>query len=202
MEAQFAYLQGLNPRIRELVRTKEDITDIRALQNACIRLDTQDERQRHDIPNALEVSSSTRPRGSRPRGSTNNYRGRGNQNNRGGRGYKPYQSAYRSQNQSQPDLSQHNDKSAKVHDNEISRAQRGVKCHLCDKMGHLTRDCPKLKDAKAAVKNQANACGTIIDSGASTHMFGNMKDFENLQTTLEVVYCANGTKTKATHWGL
>ena len=38
-EAKFAYLQGLSPKIRDLIRTKDDITDIRELQLACLRLD-------------------------------------------------------------------------------------------------------------------------------------------------------------------
>jgi hypothetical protein len=40
-EAQHAYLQGLNPRIRDLVQTREGFTDIRSLQNTCLRLDTK-----------------------------------------------------------------------------------------------------------------------------------------------------------------
>ena len=40
-EAKFEYLRGLNEHIRDLVRTqKENLTDIRTLQIACLRLDT------------------------------------------------------------------------------------------------------------------------------------------------------------------
>ena len=43
-EAKFEYLRGLNTHIRDLVRTqKENLTDIRTLQLACLRLDTHRE---------------------------------------------------------------------------------------------------------------------------------------------------------------
>ena len=54
---------------------------------------------------------------------------------------------------------------------------------------------------RSQIKPQTNVCGTIIDSGASTHMFGDKEDFGDLLPTSEVVFCANGTKTKATHQG-
>src|SRR5262249_9490920 len=40
-EAKFAYLRGLNPHIRDLVRTQKDnLTDLHTLQLSCLRLDT------------------------------------------------------------------------------------------------------------------------------------------------------------------
>src|SRR5262249_55086011 len=38
-EARFIYLKGLTPNIRDLVRTKDNLTDIRELQLACLQLD-------------------------------------------------------------------------------------------------------------------------------------------------------------------
>ena len=43
-EEKYTYLLGLNPRIKELVRTKDNITTIRALQNACISLESRERR--------------------------------------------------------------------------------------------------------------------------------------------------------------
>ena len=44
-DAIFAYLRGLNPKIRELVRSQKDNqTDLRMLQNAYLRIDTTSNR--------------------------------------------------------------------------------------------------------------------------------------------------------------
>ena len=45
-EVKYVYLQGLSPKIRDLVRTKDDITDIHELQLACFRLDDHDKASR------------------------------------------------------------------------------------------------------------------------------------------------------------
>ena len=43
-EASFVYMQGLHPRVRELVRTKDGIKDIRKLMLACLKLDIQSDK--------------------------------------------------------------------------------------------------------------------------------------------------------------
>ena len=44
-DAIFAYLRGLNPKIRELVRSQKDNqADLRTLQNACLRVNTTSNR--------------------------------------------------------------------------------------------------------------------------------------------------------------
>ena len=71
-EAQHAYLRGLNAKIRDLVLTREGFTDIRSLQNACLRLDTNTKSSEEE---ALYSEGS--------RGGRGGYRGRGGGNFRG-----------------------------------------------------------------------------------------------------------------------
>ena len=55
-KAEFEYLRGLNPKIRDLVGTKDNIMDIRELQQACFQLDTQYVKCPWETEEALDVS--------------------------------------------------------------------------------------------------------------------------------------------------
>jgi Retrotransposon gag protein len=59
-EAEYLYLQGLDPRIKDLVRTRDNITDIRALQNACLRLDICEQEEEHGEKALIAKTSRNR----------------------------------------------------------------------------------------------------------------------------------------------
>jgi len=199
-EAEFAYLQGLNPRVRDLIRTKDGITDIRTLQNACIKLDTQErEKQSHDHSDALTTETTlsspslTSHRANQYQGRGNSFRGRGVSNShRRAQGSRPMSQYDNKRFRATPYSSQ-------------SRDPARVKCDLCDNFGHFMRKCPKLKDAKAAVQSKASVAvgkyDTIIDSGATQHMFNNAGVFENMLPRKLNISCANAQEIEATHEG-
>src|SRR5277367_5378172 len=58
-EAKFAYTQGLQPKIRDLVRTKDNIKSIQELQLACHKLDTHNDKQTTRDDGALVADSSS-----------------------------------------------------------------------------------------------------------------------------------------------
>ena len=67
-------------------------------------------------------------------------------------------------------------------------------------------NCPNLKDAKEAVKQstkpQANLTTTIIDSGATQHMFNTLDIFDDISRSRNVsVACADKTEIDAPHVG-
>ena len=62
-EVKYIYLKGLNPRIRELVRTKDGIRDIRTLMLAYLKLDTRSEKpaktsEAYTVDNSNKSSST------------------------------------------------------------------------------------------------------------------------------------------------
>jgi hypothetical protein len=121
-EAKFAYLQGLSPKIRDLVRTKDNLTDIRELQLACLKLDnipTQSEYR--DDSSALMVNTSSRnkPRNllKHPYTSERSGRGRGHRNYQKGESRKPGQLST-------------------------------ITCYFCNEKGHKAFNCPKKAEAK------------------------------------------------------
>jgi hypothetical protein len=78
-------------------------------------------------------------------------------------------------------------------------------CYLCDKVGHAVINCPKLKDAKDVIQPKANLVyenNTIIDSGASQHMFGTKNLFSgDMRPFKSTVVCANAERLESTHIG-
>jgi transposase InsO family protein len=200
-EAEFAYLQGLSPRIRDLIRTKDGITDIRTLQNACIRLDTQEREKRNpDHTNALTIQTIPSSSSSSPSYRTQHYQGRGTSF----RGRGVFNSHKRAQG-SRP-LSQNN-KSFRAAPYRLSQSRdpARVSCDLCDDFGHFMRNCPKLREAKAAIQSKASVAvgeyATVIDSGASQHMFNSAEVFEDMLPRKLNVSCANAQEIEATHEG-
>jgi hypothetical protein len=178
-EAEFEYLRGLNPHIRDLVRTQKDnLTDLRTLQLACLRLDTHHDSKQKRNDEALAVNSSNSSSSSSSTKSapqTYNNRGRGRGHFRG-RGKAP-----------------------------TNRNMSKIICGICDVTGnHFTYKCPKLDEMKDAYKQkiasnanngaQANfTCGpaTIIDSGATQHMFNCLDMFDTAIPQKSTITCAN-----------
>jgi len=169
-EAKYTYLLGLSPRLRELVKTKGSISDIRTLQNTCLSLETDKSRlprqgEAHNVTKSPSHSKSSPAKPSR----NNSFKSK----------FRP--------------------------------------CPLCDKMGHSARNCWRLKDAKAAIQSsssksssgpQANSTTvsthaniTIIDSGASQHMFRSSNEFSDLNPKSTTVLCANDSEIDSTHVG-
>jgi Retrotransposon gag protein len=114
-EARYTYLYGLSPRLRELIKTKEGISDIRSLQNACLSLETDKSRERtmrygeaHSATSSSPPSSTVKPSKSLPKWLKN------------------------------------------------------APCPICDKKGHRTRHCPKLKDLKSSTSS--TSAGTTTPS--------------------------------------
>ena len=86
-EAEYEYLRGLHPKIRDLIRTKDNISEIRELQLACFRLDSQHEKRyrNRDTEEALVTTNSTSTQSYS--GDKNSTSGRGKSRDRGrGRG--------------------------------------------------------------------------------------------------------------------
>ena len=76
---------------------------------------------------------------------------------------------------------------------------------MCDELGHYLKNCPKLQDAKNAVKSETHIAyghNTIIDSGASQHMFKNVDAFDDDMLPINTnISCANAQEIEATHVG-
>jgi hypothetical protein len=87
-----------------------------------------------------------------------------------------------------------------------------IKCHLCEKTSHFVQNCPNFADLKADFnkkggsqpKAQANLIygTTIIDSGATQHMFHSKESFDDdLRAKKTTDACANSQEIESIHTG-
>src|SRR4051794_13984496 len=78
------------------------------------------------------------------------------------------------------------------------------KCFLCGKLGHLIRNCPN-KNEDITRNPQAHTISThtptIIDSGATQHMFKNLADFGTAYPQHTQIICANSQNIPAIYVG-
>ena len=186
-DAIFAYLRGLNPKVRELVRTQKDnLADLCTLQLACLRIETPHDRDQTSQEDAAHIASSTstirRGTGSRGRGG---FRGRGSN-----RGNHPYRKNTSEQTKDQ-------------------NAPPKYPCFLCDSPNHYANKCPDLSKMREAYNSHAASTSsanltigaTIIDSGATQHMFNQIDDFRNISRKNTMITCANSQDVQSTHIG-
>jgi hypothetical protein len=168
---------------------KENLTNIRALQNACISLESRDRRSLLDTREALNVEPTGLPKPS--------FRGK---HVRGG-----YHIRGQSRGQFRGNF---RGRSRGHHPGHTQNRVVNTICRLCDKPGHLVACCPSLREAKNKWKNpqanfvNANGTDIIIDSGASQHMFNSRELFDDdIQHENTRVICADATDVEATHVG-
>jgi Retrotransposon gag protein/Zinc knuckle len=172
-EAKFAYLQGLNPKIRELIRTRDNITDMNQLYLAGIQLDSHyDKRPRHD-PEA-NIAHSSRPKYPK----------------------KKNVDKVRSQEPDQPITNGNSDRRKW---NKVD--PKTSKCFICDKTGHWAKKCPKLAEMKGESQANLAQAPIIIDSGATHHMFNDISSFKDTVQHNSVVTCANSQGLQVEHIG-
>ena len=193
-EAKFVYVQGLSPRIRELVRTKDGITDIRKLMLACLKLDVQGEK--HSQTSEAYTADNT------TKSSTNfsNKRSQGQGQGRG-QGQRGHQDR-KTQNQTSRDRCRR----CKTDDHAWFKCPN-ITCIICDAKGHVPKSCPNLEIARESAKKrssntaqvnmaQANLV-TVIDSGATQHMFNRLDLFGTTTERNSRVKCANNQELKS-----
>jgi len=190
-EAKYTYLQGLNPQIRDLARSnKDNMTNLRSLQLACLRLDHQERHGRDDGALIAESkSSSSFSKSTSSRASlTGNLSGDKHAQSRGTK---------RGRDQQQ----------GRGRDPKRKRDISKITCSLCDAVGdHFTHKCPKIPAMKTAYQNRSQAnvaygLSTIIDSGATQHMFNHLEDFEVASEQDSSITCANSQRIKSSHVG-
>ena len=169
-DAIFAYLRGLNPKIRELVRSQKDNqADLRTLQNACLRVNTTSNRSNDRLTPQEEAhmisSSMTTP-------STNwgGFQGRNGCREGGYRGWGTHRQASHnrgSNNARHP---------YKKNTSDQTDGPQSKSCYVCESTDHFAVKCPnlpKLREMLNSSDQSANLAigATIIDSGATQHMF-------------------------------
>lgn len=198
-EAEFDYLQGLKPELRNLIRTKDNITDMNTLKNACLKLDTQ-KRERQDEAHLTEPPSRNR------QGQGAQYR------KHDGKCSYCMKYGHREEDcrKKQRDKTQSNQSSQSSQSTQstrrIPRDMSKVTCHFCDKAGHYQRDCIEYANAKnkrtGAQALFASTGSTIIDSGATQHMFNTLDAFnDDVRQEVTHITCANKETVEATHVG-
>jgi len=194
-EARYDYLRGLSPKIRDLVRTKDGITEMNELYQACLKLDDRIKTSnvgasRTTTNEALVASSPSHRQGSTSR-MMSSLRGA----HRGGRG------GGRFRHQGNTNRRQFNSSS--------------LKCYACEELGHMANDCPKRSLIRSTIKKsnsspQANVASgesglqmgmTIIDSGASQHMFKDASRFHSMVTSSTKIACAGDQTLNSDAYG-
>ena len=95
--------------------------------------------------------------------------------------------------------------------NRDDNADQNIKCYQCGNMGHHMKNCPKRMKTKESQSSdsksetQANIIelmATIIDSGATQHMFKNLNDFQSYAPNSTKINCAaNSQSIVAEHVG-
>ena len=75
-ETKYLYLLGLSTKVRDLIRTRDNITNIRDLQLACLRLDDHTNGKKSSADDTGALVASSNPRGGF-KGSGRTRRGRG-----------------------------------------------------------------------------------------------------------------------------
>ena len=196
-EAEFNYLQGLKSEIRNLIRTRTDIKDMTTLKNACLRLDVQEfrERDRQEAHYTEQKGSAQGPRKycnfcKRPGHTDETCYSKKRSTNQTSQTNTRYQST-------QPG-------GTRPGGNNQGNAPKQKSCFYCGKPGHFTKECPKIADLeKKANGAQAlfAAATTIIDSGATQHMFNTLDAFEEVQPQNTTISCANKSEIGSTHVG-
>jgi hypothetical protein len=191
-DAIFAYLRGLNPKIRELVRSQKDNqADLRTLQNACLRVDTTSNRSNDRLTPQEEAHMTSSSTPSTNRGG---FRGR---NGRGRRG-----SSYRGRGtRGQAFHNRGSNNARHPYKKNTSDQMDGLglqsKCYVCDSTDHFAAKCPNLPKLREMLNNSSDqsanlAIGTmIIDSGATQHMFHQLDDLSDVTQNKSTITCAN-----------
>jgi hypothetical protein len=173
-EAKFLYKRGLKPRILDLVLTKDNISTVRELQLACLKLDapnttgtkrTRDEEALVAAPTASKTArTSTRGRGSN-RGKSRGSRGRGKAPDRS------TMTCYLCE-------------------------EKGHTMLKCPKRAEIVSAYKNSKPTALIAYEP-----TFIDSGASQHMFNSEAVFEDMAPTQAQINCAGTEQLRATHVG-
>jgi hypothetical protein len=178
-EAKYAYLRGVNPRIRDLVSTRDDVNDMRTLQHLCLRFDHREPEKSEKRADAFISEAPKYHKFKKDRGTTRIGDKKGD-----------------------------------------TSAATTLVCSFCDKKGHSIEKCYKMLEAKRALSKpddtrtsahtseaiseahpKALAFATVIDSGASNHMFKNLADFQETSPKRVTITCANAEKTTSKNIG-
>src|SRR5277367_1195143 len=187
-EAKYAYLEGLQPKIQDLVISqKENFRDVRTLQAACLRNDNGIRNSSYSGGNNgnIEANMATSNNGQkfskRPFG--RNHGNHANSGNGGNNG---------------------NSNGGGNNAKNVKKLPKPRICAFCKGTGHYAKYCNKLKEfhesGKMPQAHYVNAT-TIIDSGATQHMFNDCNVFETLTQKDATITCANSQSISATHVG-
>ena len=212
-EAQYDYLCGLKPRMREMVQTQKDnLADICQLQTACLCLDTYikmnvdkahytNNRDRNNFNNNNNHGNNN---------NNNNYRGNFRGNNQRGNYHNNFHSNNNSRTQGNNSQNNHGRYHLYNRGNGSGNVQnnrptfRG-KCILCDASDHHAQRCPKAREMRETfMQQQANVvygAATLIDSGTMQHMFNHLDAFECTSRNDSIVICANSQTLHSMHIG-
>jgi len=188
----YEYLRGLNPKIRETVRAQKDNqADLRTLQNACLRVDTTRSTSDRSTEEAHVTSVANR-------GGVRGQNGR-----RGGahRGRGTHRQATHSRSS---DSTRH---PYKKNTSDKTDGPQSRSCHLCDLKDHFAGKCPdipKIREMLISHPDQSASLAigaTIIDSGATQHMFYQLDDLSDVTQNKTTITCANSQTLRSTHMG-
>lgn len=178
-EEKHAYFRGLDPRIRDLIRTQTDLNDIRSIQIACLRFDTYKIKPKRDDGAYITESTTTMTKRHNPR---DRDRGRGRGKGRG-------------TERPPRDLSKI---TCAICDNT------GHFTHRCPKLPELKARTTSTKTGTTdgAEAHFVHANTVIIDSGASQHMTNDKTILESFKPIDTPVTLGNSTQIKALGTGI